>query len=136
MVINVQGLSSAPVNQALDKGRYQVLIQGAEAIVSAQKGTPGVKLEVQVTDGPEQEGGYSPVGKKIFPVIYFPEAEGQGRTIGLSRLKKLCIAAGVSPDDNLDLSELVGKEVVVRTTQREYNGELQVEVVDYYPVKL
>lgn len=59
-IISTIGLGSAPINDLLDKGRYLVNIVSAEPVTSLRKGTPGIKLEFVVLQGPIQATGVDP----------------------------------------------------------------------------
>jgi len=127
---DASGLSAAPVRTALDAGLYLTRIVKVEGTVSAKKGTPGISLQLQVLSGPMQVSGGSPSGRMLFDTLWVSES-GPGREVGLSRLKQTCLAAGVTPSDNLELNDLLNKEIVVKVEHEEYNGEEQERVKSY-----
>lgn len=134
-IFNAQGLSTAPVTNVLDKGLYLVEVNKAEAITSQQKGTPGLAFETTVVEGPIQQSGSMPIGRKIFFKIWISN-DGQGRTIGLQKLARLCKAAGVEKTDELDLDAFLGKQLILTVDHGTYNGEPQEEVTGYKAPKV
>ena len=130
-VFSAAGLSTAPVVNILDEGLYSVQIQKAESMLSKQKGTPGLHFELTVLEGPVQNStGASPIGRKVFHTLWI-STDGPGRAIGLQKLAKLCKVTQVPQDDELDLDQFIGKELIIRVKHRLYNGEPQEEVVDF-----
>ncbi len=129
-LFSARGLSTAPVSTVLDEGIYEVTIASAESILSKQKQTPGIKMDLVVQDGPIQQSGSKSTGRHIFHTLYISET-GDGREVGLQKLAKLCRAADVEQNDDLDLNDFIGKTINVKLKQRMYNGEAQEEVTDY-----
>jgi len=130
MVFSASGLSTAPVSNVLDEGKYVVRIASAESVLSAQKKTPGIKMDLVVISGPVQNSEARIENRHIFSTMYIAN-EGQGHDIGLMKLAKLCKAAGIDQTDDLELNDLVGKEVVATIKHRMYNGEAQEDVTAF-----
>lgn len=127
-IIHVEGLKDAPVNNLLDKGNYHVQIVSATEYASPKKGTPGIKFEFNVIMGPFQSNGTDPTGRKIFFDLYLP-VDGPGRAFGLMRLAQLEKAVGIPQDDDLNLDDFVGKELIIKLGRRESeDGEEQEDV--------
>lgn len=129
-LFSARGLSTAPVSTVLDEGIYEVRIESCESILSKQKQTPGIKMDLVVQNGPIQNSGARSIGRHIFHTLYLAES-GDGREVGLQKLAKLCRAADVEQTDDLDLNDFIGKTINVKLKQRMYNGEPQEEVTDY-----
>lgn len=136
-IISTIGLGSAPINDLLDKGRYLVNIVSAEPVTSLRKGTPGIKLEFVVLQGPIQATGVDPVGRHVFWTLWLPQS-GAGNTLGLTRLAQLCTALGLERGDQFDTDTLVDKTLVVRLgVQKTDEGDEQQDVKGfYYPAVL
>ena len=133
-IFSASGLSTAPVTNVLDEGLYLVQLNKVEPMVSKQKGTPGLHMDMTIIEGAVQNGtGSSPIGRKLFYTIWLP-TEGAGNTIGLQRLAKLCKVTGVDQTDELELDLFTGKELIVRVKHRMYNGEPQEDLADFKPV--
>lgn len=124
------GLSTAPVNTVLEEGPYSARIVKLESIVSAQKKTPGLHIEVVMLAGPVQANGSMPAGRHAFGDIWIAPS-GEGRDIGLRKLAKLCRACDIEQTDELDLEQFLNKELVVRIKHRSYNGETREEIADF-----
>ena len=131
-IISTIGLGSAPINDLLDKGRYLVNIVSAEPVTSLRKGTPGIKLEFVVLQGPIQATGVDPVGRHVFWTLWLPQS-GAGNTLGLTRLAQLCTALGLERGDQFDTDTLVDKTLVVRLgVQKTDEGDEQQDVKGFY----
>lgn len=130
-IFSATGLSTAPVTNVLDEGLYSVQINKIESVVSNAKGTPGLDLDLTVLDGPVQQGtGSYPAGRKIRWTLWLSNS-GPGQASGLQRLAKLCRAAGVPQDDNLETDLFIGHDIVIRGKHAEYNGEPKFEIADF-----
>ena len=133
-VFRVSGLPEAPLSNVVDKGLYAVQIAKMEFRLSQQKHTPEVHLDMVIMNGPVQDiSGRIPVGKHIFGTFWIPDA-GEGNVIGKARLKKLCIAAGVEPTEDLDTDQFIGKVIVIKVDHEKYNGEDRERVTDFRPL--
>lgn len=133
-IFTSEGLSTAPVSDNLDNGWYHMMILAADPVVSPEKGTPGLKLNLAVQGGPVQEAtGIVPIGKRVYFTIYIP-ASGQGRALGQMRLARVLRAVEVPQTDNLDTDLLIGKELLCKNKQRDYNGEPTMDFIDFKPL--
>ena len=130
-VIHVRGLSTAPTSDIFDKGRYLAEIVSAEPVVSKNKGTPGIKFDFLILQGPAQESGSEPAGRHLFWTMWLPET-GPGYAMGLTKLARLCKAAGIPPEDDFDCDVVTGRRVIltVRVSQSD-NGEDQNDVSSF-----
>ena len=132
-IINVKGLSTAPTSDLFDKGRYLAEIVSAEPITSKNKGTPGIKFDFVILQGPVQESGVDPTGRHLFWTMWLPTS-GSGYTMGLTKLARLCKASGIPPADDFDCDALVGKQLILSVkVSPQDNGEDQQDISNFSP---
>jgi hypothetical protein len=97
MDMNYAGMDQ-DIKDVLAPGKYALRIANVDpAYVSAQKGTPGLKLEVVVVDGPPQdENGATAVGMHKFPILWFPNDNqtANGQRMCAKKLNDLVDACG------------------------------------------
>jgi hypothetical protein len=90
---------------------------------TASTGTPGVKLVMEVQEGPSK-------GRWIWDRIWFTPA-----SMGFARDKLTALGYPIpSGDFSLNPQSLVGYRVSVRTKQETYQDKIQVRVAAYEPV--
>lgn len=125
MALNLD-FSSVPSRDPLDEGVY--LLQIAEAIVkTSSTGNPMIAVTYDVlatTDGETVDGS-----RKLWD-NYSLQAQA------LFKLKELLSALGIDTSSVVDMevSDLIGHQVLAKVTQETYNGELRNRVKKIYPV--
>lgn len=97
--------------EPLPDGWYNVRVTDAEE-VTARTGTPGIKVTMQVIDGPH-------ANRKIFDRIWVSEA---GAGFLRQKLESMGMAIPAS-DFALDTGMLVGRRCAVKTSQRPYTKQ-------------
>jgi hypothetical protein len=140
-LFTAEALAAAPVRSVLDPGKYRATIVKAEQIISEQKRTPGIGLELVVTPGNMiQQSGSDPQNHHTFANIYSSNDPSKTGPF-LSKIHGLADAA------NIDLTQFVGmdkdtftatflqmlvsREVVMTIAQRDYMGTPQEEVKSF-----
>lgn len=125
MALNLD-FSSVPSRDPLDEGVY--LLQIAEAIEkTSSTGNPMISVTYDVlatADGETVEGQ-----RKLWD-NYSLQAQA------LFKLKELLSALGVDTSAVVDMevSDLVGQQILAKVVQETYNGELRNRVKKIYPV--
>lgn len=119
-VLKVDGLEDMPDEiQPIDAGVYVGTISQVPEVADARSGKGKVlRVSVQITgdaDGNECEA--SRQNALVFDSIPIWTRRGK---IKIKRLQK---SAGLTPTSELDLEELVGKDVKVKVTQRTYEDD-------------
>ena len=117
-IFNIKGFSTAPVNTIVDEGWYHVQIIEAKGVISREKQTPGIEINVSVLNGPVQQAtGTVPYGKRVRSTIWV------NNQIGQSQLAKICKILGIPQNDDMDLDQFTGREILAKVGHEEYNGE-------------
>lgn len=125
MGINLD-FSSVPSREPLEEGVY--LVQIAEAVEkTSSTGNPMISVTYDVLS--TQDGDTVDGGRKLWD-NYSLQAQA------LFKLKELCGALGIDTTAvvDLELSDLVGQQVLVKVIQETYNGELQNRVKKIFAV--
>ena len=113
-------------NGPLAAGVYPVKIEAA-CVKEANSGN-GKYAEVQfrVTEG-------TGANRCVWARLNFQHSNPVAERIGLSQLKKLAMAIGLQ--GLTETLQLVGGELEVTVTAREYNGKVYNDVKDFHPVR-
>lgn len=130
-LFDASALANAPVRSVLNPGKYTARIVKAAEILSAKKGTPGLDIELIVTNGPTQESGSEPINHHIFTQIY-SSTDPTKRGPFFSRVHALADAAnidlatfeGMSAEEftPMFLETLLNRDVIVVISNEEYQG--------------
>lgn len=123
-------------NETLSPAIYTVEVVKAEDIVSQQKGTRGLALELMVVDGPDQPNGSQPMGKRIFDTLWYPHSGMKdGGTFAGVRLQDALACFGVLANGStFDVDDFVGKQGTVKT-QIDESGDQPREKVAKFIVR-
>lgn len=118
--------SSVPSREALEEGTYLLQIAKAEEKLSST-GNPMINIEYDVVataDGEAVQGG-----RKLWD-NYSLQVQA------LFKLKELFNSLGMDTDNivDIELSDLIGMQVMAKLVQETYNGELRNKVKKLYPV--
>lgn len=101
------------------EGKYAFQIANIDpTYTSQQKGTPGIKFDLVVTDGPAQDDeGASAVGSHFFPILWLPN-DGQkpeGKRMCAKKINDLIDATGLHEAriaGGLQWEDLLGRSFV------------------------
>lgn len=118
--------SSVPSREALEEGTYLLQIAKAEEKLSST-GNPMINIEYDVVataDGEAVQGS-----RKLWD-NYSLQSQA------LFKLKELFNSLGMDTDNivDIELSDLIGLQVMAKLVQETYNGELRNKVKKLYPV--
>lgn len=102
----------------LDEGEYLLQLDKAEETTS-QNGNYQIRAELIVVDGPEQEDGSDPKGKKVFDRVTVTD-----HPFTITRLKNFLKAfqVPVSTKDQFDPTDGIGKKAPAIVTVEEYTN--------------
>jgi hypothetical protein len=126
--VEIPDFENTKVFTLLDPGVYNVEVDGIPLVENNKKGNPQIIMTMTVTDGPTQQTGDNPFGRKIKDFIPFALS---------TKVKALLLACGVLTRDDttseiakggFDTEILMGARLQVRLTRRMYNGNPQNDV--------
>ena len=114
--------------KALPPGDYAVRVID-DPVRETRAGESRLTFTYEVIDGPY-------AGRQIFDGFSLWSSNPKAVSVAQSRLKSLAIACRHrNPNYIADSSELLGKELIVRTAIREYNGSEYEDVKKYIPME-
>lgn len=112
MLVNAEGVGNVN-NAPLEQGWYK--IQGVEVVpAQTRAGNDQLQIKVIIQDGPEQENGKDPIGKKL--VIFLAttyKGYKDGGEFARGKLAEALNAFGVDVDgDSFDYDDFIGAEAL------------------------
>ena len=130
-LFDASALANAPVRSVLNPGKYSARILSAKEILSSKKNTPGLEIELVVTNGPTQESGSEPINHHSFATLYSSN-DPTKRGPFFSRVHGLADAAGIDlasfegmPAEEFTpvfLETLINRDVVMVIANELYEG--------------
>lgn len=136
-IVKVAGLkeNDGLVFPILPAGTYKCRITDVEPREtgpnSKNPGSPMLRIGTKVSAGEEQEGHV----QSFFVLLPTPEMDSESRQRTISRIKRICIAAGLDvEEDSFDTDDLMGAELRLVVTVEEREGTKRNNIVDQLSV--
>ncbi len=128
--LETDGLPDPPLDVALYAGSIL-----KHEWTKTKTNDPMLSLDIEVIEGPVQENGADPQGRRVFDQLVLPQkTHKDGGKMARVRLNQFLTAAEIPFDDSgFDDDELDGKVVYFRTKQEPFEGEARHRVAKYVP---
>lgn len=116
LVVNLEGVAEMKF-EAIPKGIYEAEVDSVEFGMSNSSGKPMLTFMFAIINNAEY------AGRKLYFYASFSEKALAGTKTALLRIDPTIFSGPFRPKDIADQGTLLGKQVRIKVTHEEYNGE-------------